>query len=269
MATVPPLLNRREVAHLRDASQAAARTLALVGSRLAAGQTTADIDRWVSEDTARQGGTPSQLGYHGFPAAVCVSRNEVVCHGIPSASEHLQAGDIVNVDVTTALRGFHGDTSATFVIGAPSSDARRLVDGARGCLLAGISVVRAGAFLGDIGAAIGDEARRAGLSVVTEWAGHGIGRAMHLPPSVPHVGRKDTGPKLLAGMAFTIEPMVNLGGPHVGRRVDGGDARRPLVRAVRAHHRRHRGRLRGPHRAPGPAALGRSHARRPRAYGWR
>lgn len=198
---------------MRAAGRAASHTLALVGARLASGLSTADIDRWVREDTARQGGRPSQLGYHGFPAAVCTSRNHVVCHGIPSEAERLEDGDIVNVDITTHLRGFHGDTSATFVVGEPRPEVRRLVEVARQCLWAGIEVVRDGAFLGDVGAAIDEVASRAGLSVVAEWAGHGIGREMHLPPSVPHVGRWGTGPRLRSGMAFTIEPMVNLGGP--------------------------------------------------------
>src|SRR5688572_14997010 len=113
---------------LRAAGQAAAGTLALIRQRLSAGMTTADIDRLVREDTARRGGKPSQLGYKGFPAAVCTSRNHVVCHGIPSQRELLSPGDIVNVDVTTELEGFHGDTSATLFVGEPSAEARHVVD---------------------------------------------------------------------------------------------------------------------------------------------
>src|SRR5262249_27514511 len=143
---------------------AAAATLALVGKRLAAGVSTAQIDAWVREDTARQGGSPSQLGYLGFPAAVCTSRNDVVCHGIPRAEDVLRDGDIVNVDVTTMLDGYHGDTSATFLIGAPSAEARHVVDVAERCRDAGIAVVRDGARLGDIGAAIEELARREGCS---------------------------------------------------------------------------------------------------------
>jgi methionyl aminopeptidase len=196
---------------LRNAGRVAAETLAHVGARLAPGVTTADIDRWVREDTARRGGTPSQLGYKGFPAAVCTSRNEVVCHGIPRSSVVLGPGDIVNVDVTTGLDGFHGDTSATFFIGEPSPEARRLVDVARRCRDVGISVVRDGVRLGDIGAAIEELARREGCSVVHELGGHGIGRVMHAAPHVAHHGQRGTGIRLKAGMAITIEPMVNLG----------------------------------------------------------
>lgn len=203
--------NTRERDALRRAGRAAAETLAWVGSRLAAGVTTADIDRWVRDDTARRGGSPSQLGYHGFPASVCTSRNEVVCHGIPSPAERLREGDIVNVDVTTKLGGFHGDCSATFMVGAVTPEVRRLVETARACRDAGVAVIREGARLGDIGAAIEEVAARAGCSVVREYGGHGIGRVMHAPPHVSHVGTKGAGMRLRAGMALTVEPMINLG----------------------------------------------------------
>lgn len=200
---------------MRRAGQAAAATLAHVGARLRPGVTTADVDAWVRSDTAARGGTPSQLGYQGFPAAVCTSRNAVVCHGIPNARERLQDGDIVNVDVTTCLGGFHGDTSATFLIGEVSPEARRVVDVAQRCREAGVRAVRPGARLGDIAAAIQELAEAEGCSVVRELGGHGIGRSMHQPPHVSYVGRRGTGPRLVPGMALTIEPMVNLGGPEV------------------------------------------------------
>ncbi|WP_375772482.1 type I methionyl aminopeptidase [Archangium gephyra] len=206
-----PLMKDGEIERLRLAGRAAAGTLAYVASKLAPGITTADIDAWVREDTARRGGTPSQLGYKGFPAAVCTSRNHVVCHGIPRPDERLMPGDIVNVDVTTCLNGFHGDTSATFLIGEVSAKARHVVDVARRCRDAGIAVVRHGAKLGDIGAAIQELAHQEGCSVVSEFGGHGIGHQMHGPPHVSHVGKKGTGITLRSGMVLTIEPMVNLG----------------------------------------------------------
>lgn len=206
------ILRPPERERMRRAGRAAAATLAYVGARLRPGMTTADIDRLVREDTARRGGRPSQLGYRGFPAAVCTSRNHVVCHGIPSPAERLQPGDIVNVDVTTEVEGFHGDTSATFVIGEASPEASRLVEVARRCRDAGIGVIRDGARLGDIGAAIEEVARREGVAVVAEVGGHGIGRRMHAAPHVAHTGRRGAGPRLRAGMALTVEPMVNLGG---------------------------------------------------------
>jgi methionyl aminopeptidase len=205
------LFGPNELPALRRAGRVAAETLAHVAARLGPGVATGDIDRWVREDTARRGGTPSQLGYMGFPAAVCTSRNHVVCHGIPRPDERLAPGDILNVDVTTCLDGFHGDTSATFFIGEPGPEARRLVEVARACRDAGVGVVRDGARLGDIGAAIEEIAHRAGCSVVRKLGGHGIGRVMHAAPHVPHHGRRGTGLRMRAGMVFTIEPMINLG----------------------------------------------------------
>lgn len=215
------ILSTREQAALRRAGEVAAETLKTVGAQLRAGITTAEIDRWVREDTARRGGRPSQLGYRGFPAAVCVSRNEVVCHGVPRPEIVLVDGDIVNVDVTTEIGGFHGDTSATFIIGDATPQARGLVDLARRCRDAGVAVVRDGARMGDIGAAIDALARREGASVVRDYGGHGIGRKMHTSLHVPHTGLAGTGIRLKAGMAFTIEPMINLGGPDTRTLADG------------------------------------------------
>lgn len=208
-----------EIERLRRAGKVAAATLAHVGARIVPAVTTARIDQWVREDTKKRGGKPSQLGYrsHGsppFPAAVCTSINEVVCHGIPNEEDILERGDIVNVDVTTEIDGFHGDTSATFIVGgieAGSPEARHVVDVARRARDAGIAVVRDGARLGDIGAAIQELARREGCSVVSDFGGHGIGRKMHQDPHVAHVGRRGEGIRLKAGMCFTIEPMINLG----------------------------------------------------------
>jgi methionyl aminopeptidase len=215
------ILGPQEVDRMRRAGRAAAATLAFVGARLRAGVATADIDRWVREHTRTLGGEPSQLGYQGFPAAVCTSRNQVVCHGIPRRDEALDDGDIVNVDVTTRLAGYHGDTSATFVIGDASPEARHVVDVARRCRDAGVAVVRDGARLGDVGAAIEELARREGCTVVREFGGHGIGRQMHQKPHVAHFGTRGAGARLRAGMALTIEPMVNLGGADV-RLLDDG-----------------------------------------------
>lgn len=200
---------------MRLAGAAAAETLALIGTRLAPGVTTAQIDVWVREHTKALGGKPSQLGYEGFPHAVCTSRNEVVCHGMPSSSVVLVDGDIINVDVTTLLDGYHGDTSATFVIGQASAEALHVTDVARRCRDAGIAVVRDGVRLGDVGAAIDELARKEGCSSVRDFGGHGIGRRMHMDPHVPHWGKRGEGVRLRAGMGITIEPMVNLGRPEV------------------------------------------------------
>lgn len=206
---------------MRRAGRVAAKTLQHVGQRLEPGMSTADIDRLVRRDTRRRDGTPSQLGYYGFPASVCTSRNSVVCHGIPSGLERLEEGDIVNVDVTTKLDGWHGDTSRTFVLGRASPEALHIVQTARRARDAGIAAARPGGHLGDVGAAIAALAREEGCSVVTAYGGHGIGARMHLPPHVAHAAEPGSGPRLLPGMAFTVEPMINLGGPEVETLDDG------------------------------------------------
>lgn len=206
---------------LKRAGRSAALTLSRVGAWLRPGMTTAAIDRYVRRDTRKQGGRPSQLGYHGFPAAVCTSRNHVVCHGIPSKTERLEPGDILNVDVTTKLGGYHGDTSRTFAIGRPTPEGRHVMDVAARCLAVGIAAVRPGARLGDIGGAIRALADREGCSVVRDFGGHGIGREMHEGSHVPHDAKAGTGIVLAEGMVFTIEPMINLGGPEVQMLDDG------------------------------------------------
>ncbi len=205
----------KEVNGIRVACQMAADTLLLVGDILKAGMTTEEIDRFVHEDTVRRGAWPAPLNYHGFPKSVCTSINEVVCHGIPSSREILKDGDIINVDVTTIYEGFYGDTSATFYVGSPSADARRVTEVARRGLDLGIAEVREGARLGDIGAAIQEYAESHGCSVVRTFVGHGIGRQFHEPPQVQHYGKRGTGLRLKAGMVFTIEPMINVGGYEV------------------------------------------------------
>ena len=202
----------REVALLREAGQVAAATLIGVDRMLRPGITTEEINRFVHEDTLRRGARPTPLNYHGFPKSVCTSRNEVVCHGIPNEQEVLEPGDIINVDVTSIYEGYHGDTSATFYIGDPTPEARHVVEVARRSLDLGIAQVREGARLGDIGAAIQEFAEGQGCSVVRAFVGHGIGRIFHEPPQVMHYGRWGSGMRLKAGMVFTIEPMVNIGG---------------------------------------------------------
>ena len=201
----------REVAGIRVASQMAADTLLRVGDMIRPGITTQEIDRFVHEDTVRRGAICAPLNYHGFPKSVCTSINEVVCHGIPGPRVLIN-GDIINVDVTTKFDGFFGDTSATFFIGEVSAEARHVTEVSRRSLELGIAEVREGARLGDIGAAIQEYAEAEGCSVVRAFVGHGIGRVFHEPPQVSHVGKRGTGTRLRAGMVFTIEPMINVGG---------------------------------------------------------
>lgn len=200
----------KEVEAMKAASLMAAETLLLVGEKLRAGMSTEEINTIVHADTLKKGGRPAPLNYRGFPKSVCTSINEVVCHGIPGP-QILKDGDIINVDITTIYGGYYGDTSATFYIGTPSAEARKVVEIARKALDLGIAEVREGARLGDIGAAIQEYVESQGCSVVRDFVGHGIGRRFHEDPQVKHYGRRGTGERLKAGMTFTIEPMVNLG----------------------------------------------------------
>ena len=157
---------------------------------------------------------PSPLDYKGFPKSVCTSVNDCVCHGIPG-DQVLKDGDIMNVDVTTYLpkeHGYHGDTSVTFYVGEPSEEAIHVVETARRCLELGIAEVKHGNRIGDIGAAIQEYAEGKGCSVVRDYVGHGVGREFHMPPQIPHFGRRGKDKRMKAGMVFTIEPMINVGG---------------------------------------------------------
>ena len=208
----PTMLER-----MRSSCQLAADCLTMVGDNLAAGMSTQDIDDLVHQYIVERDAYPSPLNYNGFPKSVCTSVNDCVCHGIPSRKQVLKDGDIINVDVTTYLpakNGFHGDTSATFYIGEPSDDARRVTETARRCLELGIAEVQEGKRIGDIGAAIEEHAHAQGCSVVRDYVGHGVGREFHMPPQIPHYGTRGKGRRLKAGMVFTIEPMINLGDYH-------------------------------------------------------
>jgi methionyl aminopeptidase len=210
----------KEIEALRRACRLASETLLQAAELIRPGITTEDINRFVHEDTIRRGARPAPLNYHGFPKSVCTSINEVVCHGIPG-TQRLEDGDIINVDVTSIYEGFHGDTSATFYVGQPTKEARHVTETARRSLEIGIAVVRDGARLGDIGAAIQEFAEGEGCSVVRAFVGHGIGRRFHEPPQVSHVGTRGSGLRLRAGMCFTIEPMINVGGYEVDVLDDG------------------------------------------------
>lgn len=221
------LLAPDELDAMRTVCQLAAETLTYVGPYVRPGVTTAEINRLVHEHTVSQGARPAPLNYHGFPASVCTSVNDVVCHGIPSGRV-LKDGDIINVDVThvfPAKNGFFGDTSATFYVGQPTADARQVVEVARQCLEIGVQAVKPGACLGDIGAAIQAYARVHGCTLVREYTGHGIGRVFHGPPAVAHYGLRGTGIKLRPGMTFTVEPMVNLGARNIVQESDGWTVR--------------------------------------------
>lgn len=217
-------LNRdHDVEAMRLVCRLAADTLCRVDEIIRPGVTTEEINTFVHEDTLAKGATPAPLGYRGYPRSTCTSVNEVVCHGIPGPRV-LVDGDIVNVDITHIYDGYYGDTSATFYVGEPGEEARHVVEVCRRSLELGIAAVREGARLGDIGAAIQEFVEAQACSVVRDFVGHGIGRKFHMEPMVSHVGRRGNGPKLRAGMIFTIEPMVNLGKSEVRILEDGWTA---------------------------------------------
>ena len=200
-------------AGMRKAGQLAATILDHVADWVQPGVTTGEIDDRIREMMLDAGAVPATLGYRGYTHSSCISINHVICHGIPG-DRVLKDGDILNVDVTPLLDGWHGDTSRMFFAGDPSIKARRLVDVTYECLMLGIDAAsKPGARLGDIGAAIEAHARQFRYGVVREFCGHGLGRLFHDAPEVVHAARAGTGPELKPGMFFTIEPMINAGKP--------------------------------------------------------
>jgi methionyl aminopeptidase len=199
-----------QIEGIRRAGNLVIETLDLVAPHIRPGVTTDEINTMVHDFTILHDAIPAPLNYRGFPKSVCVSINEVICHGIPG-DRTLKDGDIVNVDVTSILNGYYADASKTFFVGTPSADSRKIVEVSRRCLAEGMAVVRPGNTVGDIGYAIQSYAEGKGCSVVREFVGHGVGLDFHEAPQIPHYGRPGTGVRLMQGMVFTIEPMVNLG----------------------------------------------------------
>ena len=198
---------------MRKAGQLSARILDEVADWVQPGVTTESIDTRVREMMLDAGAVPATLGYRGYTHSSCISINHVICHGIPGPKV-LKEGDILNVDVTSIVDGWHGDTSRMYYAGEPSLKAKRLVDVTYDCLMLGIEAAgKPGARLGDIGAAIEEHAKQFRYGVVREFCGHGLGRLFHDAPEVVHAAKAGTGPELKPGMFFTIEPMINLGKP--------------------------------------------------------
>jgi len=200
----------KDIDGIRRAGRLVLDTLDLVESKIRPGMATEEINSVVHEFTVANGAVPAPLNYRGFPKSVCVSPNEVVCHGIPG-DRILNEGDIVNVDITSVLNGYFADANKTLYVGTPDYDARKIVSVARECLKRGMSSVKPGATIGDIGWAIQSYAEAQKCSVVRDFVGHGVGFEFHEPPQIPHFGQKGSGIPLIPGMVFTIEPMINLG----------------------------------------------------------
>ena len=204
------LKKEADVEAIRKAGRLVMETLDMVEERIEPGLVTEEINTLVHKFTVKNNATPAPLNYRGFPKSVCVSVNEVICHGIPGPYA-LKDGDIVNIDVTTILDGYYADANKSFFVGTPSPDARKIVDVARESLKRAIAMVKPGNTIGDMGWAIQTWAEDNGCSVVREFVGHGVGFDFHESPQIPQFGRRGQGIEMVPGMVFTIEPMINLG----------------------------------------------------------
>ncbi|NMG19673.1 type I methionyl aminopeptidase [Brasilonema bromeliae] len=205
------LLSNRELDKMRKAGRLAAELLHHLAPLVKPGVSTLELNDEAERWTQAHGAKSAPLGYKGFPKSICTSVNEVICHGIPNAKQILKEGDIINIDVTPLVDGYHGDTSKTFFVGTPSPKAKKLVEVTEECLRRGIAEVKPQARIGDIGAAIQEYAEAQGFSVVRDFVGHGVSNIFHTAPEIPHYGIRGKGKRLRPGMVFTIEPMINEG----------------------------------------------------------
>lgn len=208
---------------MRQAGQLAARALDMLTEHVVPGVMTGELDRLAFDFSMSHNAIPAPLNYRGFPKSICTSINHVVCHGIPG-NKPLKEGDIVNIDVTLIVDGWHGDTSRMFPVGAVSRRAERLMDVTYEALMRGVAAVKPGHTTGHIGQAIQEFAERERCSVVRDFCGHGLGQVFHDRPNILHYGKASEGDDLKEGMLFTIEPMINLGKPHVKILPDGWTA---------------------------------------------
>ncbi|MFG1417968.1 type I methionyl aminopeptidase [Xanthobacter sp. V0B-10] len=208
---------------MRKAGRLAAEILDAIAEMIGPGVTTAAVDTLVYDYAVARGAYPATLMYRGYRYSVCTSINHVVCHGMPNAKP-LREGDIVNVDVTVVLDGWYGDSSRMYAIGEIPRRAERLLDVTYESMMLGIAAIKPGGHVGDIGAAIQEFVEPQHMSVVRDFCGHGVGRVFHDEPNIVHVGRRGEGPQLVPGMIFTVEPMINLGRPHVKVLSDGWTA---------------------------------------------
>lgn len=213
-----------EIARIREACLVVHAVLDELEAAALPGVTTGALDRLAEARARERGAVPAFLGYHGYPASLCISVNDEVVHGIPSARRVLREGDVVGLDFGVVRDGFFGDAARTVPVGSVSPQARQLLEATREALLAGVAAARPGGRVGDIGAAVEALVVRRGYSVVREFVGHGIGRRLHEPPQVPNYGRAGSGARLQPGIVLAIEPMVNAGDPEVRVLDDGWTA---------------------------------------------
>ena len=204
-----------QIEGIRESGKINVAVLDYVAANIRAGMSTGEIDRMVEEITRRRGAIPAPLGYEGFPKSVCTSVNDQVCHGIPSDSDILKEGDIVNVDVSTIYKGYYSDSSRMFIIGRTTPEKEKLVRVARECMEAGIREVKPWRFLGDMADAVNRHAKENGYSVVVDIGGHGVGLEFHEDPFVSYVAPKGTEMLMVPGRVFTGEPMINAGRPDI------------------------------------------------------
>ncbi len=204
-----------QILKIKESAKVNIECLDTVADKIAAGMSTEDINRIINEVCAKYGAIPAPLNYEGFPKSVCTSINDAVCHGIPSEDEILMDGDIINVDCSTILDGYFSDSSRMFCIGNVSDEDRKLVEVTKEAMMLGLKEVKPWGFLGDMGQAVNDHAKKHGYSVVREIGGHGVGIEFHEEPWVSYVTRRGTDMLMVPGMMFTIEPMINMGGPEI------------------------------------------------------
>ncbi|WP_347489781.1 methionyl aminopeptidase [Desulfoscipio sp. XC116] len=205
------LKTQQQIQGIRDCSKLNIALLDYIGDYVIDGVTTEELDRLIYEKTKELGGVPATLHYHGYPKSVCISIDNVVCHGIPSDRVILRDGDIANIDVSTIYNGFFSDSSRMFCVGDVSSEKQRLVNVAKECMELGIEQIKPWGLLGNVGQAVNDHAKKNGYSVVREIGGHGIGLQFHEDPWVSYVSKQGTGMLLVPGLVFTVEPMINMG----------------------------------------------------------
>ncbi len=205
------LKNPSQIELMREAGRITGEALLIAGEKIKAGMTTLELDRIIRGHIEKSGAKPSFLGYGGFPGSACISINEEVIHGIPSAKRVINDGDIVKVDVGAYYKGYHGDSANTFAVGNVTDEAKKLIEVTKEAFFKGVEMAVPGNRIGDIGSAVQKHAESNGFSVVRKYIGHGVGQNLHESPDVPNFGQPGRGVRLYPGMVIAIEPMINAG----------------------------------------------------------